>query len=177
MRTFLAATEEAGQQIERNKALKAMRRELKGHHYAPDNAGPKSQKDSGKEGKSTPTANPSPLFTTRSASKRIYRHWKDAIVGVNPVEVEEYRTAKAGCWRCGREGHQATECFAKTTKRGTPLPPAPVAAAAACKRKSEENDDGPESTTAKRVDATAAGISADEDREVPPWADDSEEDF
>jgi hypothetical protein len=174
---FLAATEEAGQQIERNKALKAMRRELKGHHYAPDNAGPKSQRDSGKEGKSAPTANPSPLFTTRSAGKRIYGHWKDAIVGVNPVEVEEYRTAKAGCWRCGREGHQATECFAKTTKRGTPLPAAPVAAAAASKRKSEEDDDAPESTTAKRVGATAAGISGEEDREVPPWADDSEEDF
>ena len=174
---FLAATEEAGQQVERNKALKAMRRELKGHHYASDSAGPKSQKDSGKEGKSAHTANPSPSVTTRSMGKRIYGHWKDAVVGVNPVEVEEYQAAKAGCWRCGREGHQATECFAKTTKKGTPLPAAPVAAAAASKRKSEEDDNGPESATSKRVSATAAESAGNEDREVPLWADDSEEDF
>jgi hypothetical protein len=174
---FLAATEEAGQQIERNKALKAMRRELKGHHYVPDNTGPKSQKDSGKEGRSAPTANPSPSFAPRGMGKRIYGHWKDAIRGVSPAEVEEYRAAKVGCWRCGREGHQATECFAKTTKKGTPLPAAPVAAAAASKRKSEEDVDTPEGATTKRVDATAAGILGDENGEVPPWADDSEEDF
>jgi hypothetical protein len=154
-----------------------MRRELKGHHYAPDNTGPKSQKDSGKEGKPAPTANPSPSYTARGTGKKIYSHWKEAVAGVNPVEVEEYRVAKAGCWRCGREGHQATECFAKITKKGTPLPAAPVAAAAASKRKCEEDEDNLEGTTIKRVGATAAEIQGDEDREVPLWAEDSEEDF
>jgi hypothetical protein len=59
---FLMATEEAGQQVERNKALKAMRRELKGHQYAgTDTAGSKHPKVTGKEQKSNPIANSSPV--------------------------------------------------------------------------------------------------------------------
>jgi hypothetical protein len=46
---FLMATEEVGKQVERNKALKAMRRELKGHLYAgTDTAGSKHPKVTGK---------------------------------------------------------------------------------------------------------------------------------
>jgi hypothetical protein len=52
-----------------------------------------------------------------------------------------------------------------------------VAAAAVGMRKNEENEDIPVSTTVTRVGAAAAGISGDESREVPLWADDSKEDF
>jgi hypothetical protein len=97
---FLTTTEEAGQQIERNKALKAMRRELKGHHYIPDNV-TGLKKDSGKDTK--PTTNPPPSLNARGTGKRIYSHWKDALAGVSPTKIEEYKAAKAGCWRCGRD--------------------------------------------------------------------------
>jgi hypothetical protein len=169
---FLTATEEAGQQVERNKALKTMRRELKGHHYGADTAGARHPKEAGKEQKSTPLANPSPA--SRGTGKKIYNHWKDALAGVNPGEIEEHKAARAGCWRCGREGHQSTECFAKTMKRGTPLP-APPTAAAASKRKHEDDEETPEGPAPKH--ASAAMVPDDQNREVPLWAEDSEEDF
>jgi hypothetical protein len=120
-------------------------------------------------------ANSSPV--SRGTGKKIYNHWKDAMVGVNPGEAEEYRAARVGCWRCGRDGHQSTECFAKTTKRGTPLPAAPTAAAATGKRKHEEEDDAAEDPAPKRADAITTMTQDDDEREVPLWEEDSEEDF
>lgn len=174
---FLAATEEARQQIECNKVLKAMCKELKGHHYTPDStAGSKTLKDSSRDPK--PMANSSPAFTARGTEKRIYSHWKDTLAGVSPCEVEEHKAAKAGCWRCSRDGYQFTECFAKTTKRVPPLPSVPTAAAAGSKRKWEDEEAGtPDGPAAKRIGATAEGPPDDDNREVPLWMENSEEDF
>jgi hypothetical protein len=84
---FLTATKEAGQQVERNKALKTMRREVKGHQYAGmDAVGFKHPKVTGKEQKSTLVTNSFPV--TRGMGKKIYSHSKDAVVGVKPREAE-----------------------------------------------------------------------------------------
>jgi hypothetical protein len=174
---FLLATEEAGQQIERNKALKAMRRELKGHPYGSGSDAPSFKNP--KEGKHTPTANP-PSSASRGTGKKIYSSWKDALAGVNHAEVEEHKAAKAGCWRCGRDGHHSTECYARTTKRGTALPATPGVAAAVGKRPCEEEEeeaDVSDIPTAKKRDTSAAVIQCEEGREVPLWAEDSGEDF
>jgi hypothetical protein len=172
---FLLATEEAGQQIERNKALKAMRQELKGHPYGSGSDAPSFKNP--KEGKHTPTANP-PSSASRGTGKKIYSSWKDAVVGVNHAEAEEHKAAKAGCWRCGRDGHHSTECYARTTKHGTALPATPGVTAAVGKRQCEEDEaDLSDTPTAKKRDASAAAIQCEEGREVPLWAGDSEEDF
>jgi hypothetical protein len=171
---FLVATEEAGQQVERNKALKATRRELKGHHYGSGTDATGTRKDSSKESRPSPTANPS---LARATGKKIYSSWKKALTGVSPAEVEEYKAAKAGCWQCGRDGHHSTECYAKTTKNGTPLPVAPRVAAAVHKRSCEGEEETPDTPTTKKRDTSAAVIQCGENREVPLWAEDSGEDF
>lgn len=170
---FLAATEEAGLQVERNKALKVMRKELKGHPFSSGT----ERENPKREGKSEARTNPRTSPTgPRATGRRIYATLKDALAGLDLAELEDHKTTKAGCWRCGRDGHQATDCYARTTRKGTPLPAAPGNASAVSKRKNdstgEEND-----TTAKKIVTTAAVLQSDEGQGVPLWAEDSEEDF
>jgi hypothetical protein len=150
-----------------------MRRELKGHSFG--SRSDATSFKSPKEGKTAPPANPP---SSRSTGKKIYSSWKDALVGVNQVEIEEHKATKAGCWRCGRDGHHSTECYAKTTRRGTALPAGPGTAAAVGKRKCEElGMDVLDTPTSRKRDTSAAVIQCEGGREVPLWADDSGEDF
>jgi len=50
---------------------------------------------------------------------------KAALKGVPSQEHKEYFKTPESCWRCGQKGHRTYECFAYTTRCGTPLPKAP----------------------------------------------------
>jgi hypothetical protein len=171
---YLSATEEAGQQVERNKALKGMRKELRGHSQGSGTEWETPKKEGKSESRSNPSSSP---LSFRAIGKRIYATLKDALAGVSLKEVEDHKATKAGCWRCGRDGHQATECYARTTRKGTALPASPGIAAAVAKRKNDHTENVQNEITTKKIVAMAAVMRSDEEQGVPLWAEDSEEDF
>jgi hypothetical protein len=170
---FLTATEEAGLHVERTKALKAMRKESKGPLSSGRTERP-PRGDTNKESKSDNRTNPLPPSTTRTFGKRLFASMKDALAGINLEEVNGYKAERAGCFRCGRDGHQAIECYARTSRKGTPLPSVPTVAAVS-KRGNEEVEDSAEILPAAKEVATAAAVQASGNSEVPLWADDSDD--
>jgi hypothetical protein len=99
---------------------------------------------------------------------------KDALAGLNLEEINGYRAERAGCFRCGRDGHQAVECYARTSRKGTSLPSIPTVAAVS-KRGNEEVQDSAEILPAAKEVATAAAVQTSSNSEVPLWADDSDD--
>jgi hypothetical protein len=171
---FLTATEEAGLHVERTKALKATRKELKGPPPSGRTERPPTRGDANKESKSDTRTNPVPSSTTRTFGKRLFASMKDALAGLNLEEINGYRAERAGCFRCGRDGHQAVECYARTSRKGTSLPSIPTVAAVS-KRGNEEVQDSAEILPAAKEVATAAAVQTSSNSEVPLWADDSDD--
>jgi len=121
-----------------------------------------------------PTGRPSPWGQPgRWATKEA------ALKGVPSQEHKEYFKTPEGCWRCGQKGHRTYECFAHTTRHGTPLPRAPWKAAGvtttgAGKRKRSEE---PEENPAPKQQKIAAVDTMEEEPSgtLPIWADDSDQ--
>jgi hypothetical protein len=169
---FLTATYEAGRHYESLKKLSQQKAALGRGDHSITGSGKAGAKGNGKEGKPDTSPTPAPS-STRSSGKKLYRSWKEALAGVSPTEVEAHKAAKAGCYRCGRDNHHSTECYAKTTIGGTPLPAAPRTAAAVDNRKRDAQSEGPEELPEAKTARTTAAVSRF-DGEVPMWAQDSD---
>jgi hypothetical protein len=174
---FLNATYEAGRHYESLKKLAQQKatfnKDHPGSNTGPSKPGLKEGKGSSKEG----TTDTPPKVPFPGNGKKIYASWKEALVGVPATDLAAHKTAKASCYRCGRDNHHSTECYARTTIGGSALPPAPgtISAAEVRKRKASDPIGGPDG---KAACATAAAIQQEGEREVPLWQQDSEdEDF
>jgi hypothetical protein len=195
---FLQATYRAGVQVEKKKALKAAKEVMKGSAPGPTGKdGKESKKDgqgsgknsgnsrNGKEGekgtrtKSTkeegkPPSGGKTKGTGESGNHTIWKSIREAFHGVLQSEIDNHKKNEGGCFRCGRDGHRTTDCYALKTIEGTPLPEgkADAIASAAGKRKRDDESTTPVAKQGK----TAAVLTNDEDmREAPVWVEDSDE--
>jgi len=130
---FLQATHQAGLQVEKKKALKQAREQMRAGVTASATRAEERKKEEKRtdgrkqkeEARNTradqgPTGRPSLWGQPgRWATK------KAALKGVPPQVHEENFQSPEGYWRCGQKGHRTYECFAHTTRYGTPLPKAP----------------------------------------------------
>jgi hypothetical protein len=184
---FLAATYEAGRQVERNRSLKAHRNELRGNQPRSSGAGKdgKQEKESiSAQGRTQADRNDRRSQAGRSQAPEPTegQRWKApflALRGVPQAEIKAHKDAKAQCWRCGSDSHHTLFCYAKRTKGGVDLPEAPLAIAgtSSSKKRKEEDDslisDAPKP---KRTRTSAARLEDEDTREVTPvWAVDSSE--
>jgi len=134
---FLHATYQAALQVERKKALKQAKEQMKGHTAAMGTGKTDKKEDRKSDAKTNPRAKETDQRGNTSNSKTPWFGRKDtwstpdeAMKGVPPSEKEEYRQDRDGCWRCGRTGHKTFECLSFQTRKGTKLPPAPWKTAA-----------------------------------------------
>jgi hypothetical protein len=69
---------------------------------------------------------------------------KEALDGISELLIQKHKTTGVSCWRCGRNNHYTTECYAKTTEYGENLKKPKVSSQPKRKRndddKEEEND-------------------------------------
>jgi len=173
---FLQATHQAGLQVEKKKALRQAREQVrapapttrkeerKGDSRRREEPSGDRKKDEGKE---TPREN---CGNSEYGGAERWASEAAALKGLPDHEKKEYGSTR-GCHRCGRPGHRMAKCFANTTAKGTNLPAAPWKVAAGTKWAREpEEEELP--SPAPKVQKTAALDVMDSE---PLWAD--EEDF
>jgi len=171
---FLQATYQAALQVERKKALKQAKEQMKGHPALSTGKTDKKE-DRKSDAKANPRAKETDQRGNTPNSKTPWFGRKDtwstpdeAMKGVPPAAKEEYRQDRDGCWRCGRPGHKTFECLSFQTRKGTKLPPAPWKIAAVStptgKRGREEKEEEP----AAKQQKTAA-VETREDEAMPMW--------
>jgi len=97
--------------------------------------------------------------TGRSGKERVWENTCAALAGVDQAEIDSHKKDnQSGCWRCGDKRHHTTECYAKTTKKGTPLATKGSTASASSTGKwKRSTDDAP---TNESPDPKQAKVSA-----------------
>jgi len=130
---FLQASYQAALLVEKKKALKQAREQIKGQTGGTGGLvweeKKKEEKRPGIRKKTGVRKNPGTGqgAVTQHSSWGQPGRWatkEDALKGVPSQEHEEYFRSPEICWRCGQKGHRAYECFAHTTRQGTTLPKA-----------------------------------------------------
>jgi len=131
---FLQATYQAGLQVEKKKALRQAKEQMRVGSGGPmekkkeerrkDNKerGPKKEESQG-------SSRPNRSDNKKSSWFRGKNTWPtqdEAYQGVPMPEREVYRQNCEDCWRCGRPGHKTYDCLSFKTRKGTVLPPAPL---------------------------------------------------
>jgi len=177
---FLQATHQAGLQVEKKKALRQAREQMKGGNGRSDE---KKKEGGKKEEKRTPV--PQQTREPRRDDARTSRQegWGTtgaALQGVPQSEIEAHKKIRDGCWRCGRTGHRTHDCYSFQTIQGTELAPAkwkvaaanPPAPAPASGKRKREGDEGNATTKQQKVAAVE-----EMDVEPPAWADAEDSDF
>jgi len=178
---FLLATYQAGLQVERKKALKQAKEQMKGHTTVMG-TGKQDKKDDRKNDAKTDLrtketnqrGNPSNAKAPWFGRKDTWSTPDEAMKGVPSAEKEEYRQDRDSCWRCGRTGHKTFECLSFKTRKGTVLPPAPwkVGAVGDGKRKQDETEEPTPTTKRQKV----AAVETMDTEALPLWESD-ESDF
>jgi len=179
---FLAATYQAGLQVERMKALEKARENAAPRRTEKDRDGKKDdhRRNSGKKEENKPTE---PREPKRSETQKGWGHIGAALKGVPQAEIENHKKVQDGCWRCGRTGHRTFDCFSFQTAQGTALPPAPWKVAAAARSEqtttpaSGKRRQAQEPEEEARPAAKQQKIAAVETMEtdLPLWANSEEE--
>ena len=171
---FLRATYKAGVQVEKRKALKTAKEQIR-------NASTTTWKKDEKRDDRRKTQDQRPCETQKNEKTGWFGHkgaWptKDAALkGVPKPEQDEYAQSREDCWCGGRSGHKTFECFSFQTKKGTTLPPAPwkVAAIREGKRKRSEEPEEPSPAKQQKI----AAVETMETEPLSARWDNSESDF
>jgi len=174
---FLQATHQAGLQVEKKKALRQAREQMRGAGGQTDDKRKEKKKEEGRP--ATKIEKREPRKGDSQATKTGWETTGAALRGVPQTEINAHKKVPDGCWRCGRTGHRTFDCFSFQTIQGTELPQAPwkVAGAAEAqgpstgKRKREEPSDAPAAKQQKVV--AVEEIVVDQ----PLWADTDDSDF
>lgn len=85
---------------------------------------------------------------------------KSALQGIDQKDIDQFKAAKATCWRCGRDNHHTLECYAKKDANGKTLPQ-PPAKVSGTKRKAE--DEGPNKGKRARMVQAVHVVEASEE--------------
>jgi len=186
---FLQATHQAVLQVEKKKARKQAREQMKGTSSSGTSGKSDERRKEGQdrmdhEGnkRGNETDKPHQDRTGPQPDKRPWwggkDHWAskdEAMKGVPVKEQEEYGQKRDDCWRCGRSGHRTFECFSFNTLRGTTLPKAPWKAVSAGQKQGREDEDD-EKGPATKQQKVAAVETMETDAVAPLW-EDSDSDF
>ena len=187
---FMTATYEAGIHVEKRKRLEAARRrqESGGNKDAQGfGKGPGKTERSGKPGNTSRKEvdhkqsgkTDSGGQTARSGKEREWENARAALAGVDQAEIDSHKKDnQSGCRRCGDKSHHTTECYAKATKKGTPLPTKGTTASASSPGKRKRTtDDAPttESPAPKQAKVSATKTDDSDMGEGPFWVDSSDE--
>jgi hypothetical protein len=147
---FIAALQEAGEIYESMLADPALQKKQDTTKTDNKQAAPKNNNNNSKGGgqKNTPrnrqpakdsgTKGQTKATGADSASTKRWAGNREALQGIDQADIDKYKTAKASCWRCGRNNHKSVECFAKKNLDGKELPEAPRVSG--IKRKSRDDD-------------------------------------
>jgi len=186
---FLQATHQAGLQVEKKKALKQAREQMKGTSSSGTSRRHNERKKEGQDERN-PDSNKREKETDKPRQERTEsradkcpwwggnNHWAskgEAMRGVSAKEQEEYGQKRDDCWRCARSGHRTYECFSFSTVKGTPLSMAPWKAAAAGQKRGTENKED-EKAPATKQQKVAAAETMETDAVAPLW-EESDSDF
>jgi hypothetical protein len=202
---FLQATYRAGVQVEKKKALKAAKEAMKGSGSTPPGKdgkdGKEGKKDSqgsgkgsgdgrdGKDGKKggknetahketgKSTSGGKSKGTGESGNHTVWKTIKEAFQGVPQDEIDNHKKNPEGCFRCGRNGHRTTDCYAQKTIEGTALPMG-KSSAVGSKTEKRKREDEPATTTHAPKQPKTAAVKAEEEvdmRDVPVWMANSDE--
>jgi len=98
-----------------------------------------------------------------------------ALKGVPSQEHEEYFRNQDGCWRCRQKGHRTYECFAHTTRHGTPLPKAPWKAAGVAIKRKHDEESREEPTPKQQKIAAIDVMQVEPSQKLPIWTDESDQ--
>jgi len=187
---FLTATYEVGIHVEKRKRLEAARRRQEGGGNKDSQGSGKGSGKTERSGKSWNTGRKevnhkqsgkadSGGQTARSGNERIWENARAAWAGVDQAEIDSHKKDNQnGCWRCGDKRHHTTECYAKATKKGTPLPTKGTTASSSSTEKGKRlADDAPttESLAPKQAKVAATKTGDSDMREGPFWVDSSDE--
>jgi len=187
---FLTATYEAGIHVEKRKRLEAARQwqEGGGNKDAEGSGkGPGKTERSGKSGNTgrkegdhkQSGKTDSGGQTARPGKERVWENARAALAGVDQAEIDSHKKDnQSSCWRCGDKRHHTTECYAKATKNGTPLPTkGTTASASSAGKRKRTMDDAPttESPTPKQAKVSATTTGDSDMREGPFWVDSLDE--
>jgi len=180
---FLHATYQAALQVERKKALKQAKEQIRGQTGNSGNGRTEKTEDkrqenrtSSKQTESHPRESPSNVATkpTWFGKKNTWPTMDEAMNGLPNSEKEEYRQSREDCWRCGRAGHKTYECQSFKTRNGTVLLPAPWKLGAVSEGKRKRDDEGDTTPAAKQQ--KVAAIETMDVNPMPLW-ESEEEDF
>jgi len=180
---FLYATYQAALQVERKKALKQAKEQMRGQTGSTGSGRTEKKEDkkyenrtSSKQRENQPRESSSNVATkpTWFGKKDTWPTMDEAMKGLPNNEKEEYRQSREDCWRCGRTGHKTYECLSFKTQKGTVLPPAPwkVGAVSDEKRKQDGEEDAIPTAKQRKV----AAVETMEIDALPMW-ESEEEDF
>jgi len=131
---FLHATYQVALQVERKKALKQVKEQIRGQTGNSGSGRTEKKEDKrqedqtrSKQKESHSRESPSNGATkpTWFGKKNTWPTMDKAMKGLPSSEKEEYRQSREDCWRCGRTGHKTYEGLSFKTRNGTVLPPAP----------------------------------------------------
>jgi hypothetical protein len=193
---FLQATYRAGVQIEKKKALKAAKEAMKTSGFVSKDGkdGKEGKKDGqgsgkgsghsrdgkdGKKGKNETahketgksTSGGKSKGTGESGNHTVWKTIKEAFQGVPQDEIDKHKKNPEGCFRCGRDGHRTTDCYAQKTIEGTVLPTGKTSAVASGTGKRKQEDDPAITAPIQKQQKTAA-LKTEEGvdmRDLPIW--------
>lgn len=105
----------------------------------------KSGQQPRKDSRSPSDPNQSSKRPDRSAKDKKWSSNRDALKGIDQADIDQRKKDQVSCWRCGRDSHYTTECFAKKDNNGKDLPQPkeqqPRTAAVSTKRKNDDREE------------------------------------
>jgi len=180
---FLHTTYQAALQVERKKALKQAKEQIRGQTGNPGSSKMEKKEDkrqenrtSSKQKESHPRESPSNAATkpTWFGKKNTWPTMDEAMKGLPNNEKEEYRQSREDCWRCGWTGHKTYKCLSFKTRHGTVLPPASWKIGVVLEGKRKRDDEGDTTPAAKQQKVSA--VETMDVNPMPLW-ESEEEDF
>ncbi|KAJ4354967.1 hypothetical protein N0V85_009579 [Neurospora sp. IMI 360204] len=103
----------------------------------------KSGQQPRKDSRSPSDRNQSSKQPDRSAKDKKWSSNRDALKGIDQADIDQHKKDQVSCWRCGRDNHFTTECFAKkdTNGKDLPQPKEQRTAAISTKRKNDDREE------------------------------------
>ena len=176
---FLQATQRAGLQVEKKKALKAAKEAMRSQASGGSGVGGKdgqSGKGSGNTRKGKEQEGPKQTGKSDSGVKaeKPRKPWTEsrwgsivkALKGVPQNEIDSHKAGKANCWRCGRDTHSTSKCYACTMAKGTELPEAPKVTSAVQGKRKREREEPAEAPAQKKPQTVTIKTEDDNMREA-----------
>ena len=181
---FLQATYQVALLVEKKKALKQAKEQMRtgamGSTRTEEERKEEKRPEGRKQAEGAKSSETNQAPTTRSSPWGQQGRWATkemALKRVPSQEHEEYFQSPESCWRCRQKGHHTYECFAHTTRHGTPLPKAPwKAAGVTTSEKQKRSEEPAEIPAPKQQKITAVDtMEVEPSWTLPIWANASDQ--